>query len=216
MRKKSQQLTKPVPKQPKLRLRRFRLTDLSPSKTNPRSIDPTALVGLQASIQRFGLVEPIIVNVHDGANRIVGGHQRFKVLQSAGIQDCTCVVVDLDEGQEKALNLALNNPHIQGTFTADLDAYLEDLRKSLADEQAFLDLRLDGLRQEMADTPILDERQDRSKSESTDSSDATILVGEYRFQIDRQQYETWRDRFRQEVGFEPERIKQAIRERLGL
>jgi hypothetical protein len=216
MRKKSQQPSKPVSKQPKLRLRSFRLEDLSPSESNPRTIDPAALAGLEASIQRFGLVEPIIVNVRGGANRIVGGHQRLKVLQSAGMTECTCVVVDLEEGDEKALNLALNNPHIQGTFTADLDAYLEDLRRQLADEQAFLDLRLDGLRQEIAETPVLTEQEDRHETESAEHSDATILVGEYRFQIDRQQYQTWRDRFRQEHGFEPDRIKQAIRERLGL
>jgi hypothetical protein len=216
MRKKSKSPPKPVSKSLKPQLRSFRLKDLSPSESNPRTIDPAALAGLEASIQRFGLVEPIIVNVHGGANRIVGGHQRLKVLQSAGMTDCTCVVVDLDEGDEKALNLALNNPHIQGTFTADLDTYLQDLRRQLADEQAFLDLRLDGLRQEIADTPVLKEQEDRPESDSTEASDATILVGEYRFQIDRQQYETWRDRFRQEHGFEPERIKQAIRERLGL
>lgn len=206
----------PKSKSMKPLLRCFRLKDLSPLETNPRTIDPAALAGLEASIHRFGLVEPIIVNVHNGINRIVGGHQRFKVLQSAGIRECTCVIVDLEEGEERALNLALNNPHIQGTFTADLDSFLEDLGRQLADEQTFLDLRLDALRQEITETPVLDEKNDRSDSQPAELSDATILVGEYRFQIERQEYETWRDRFRQEYGFEPERIKQAIRERLGL
>jgi ParB-like chromosome segregation protein Spo0J len=50
--------------------------------------------GLAYSIQRFGCVEPIIVNVREGRNRIVGGHQRHKALTAAGVAEAMCVTVD--------------------------------------------------------------------------------------------------------------------------
>ena len=51
-------------------------------------------------------VEPVIWNKTTG--RVVGGHQRLKVLQDMGITEVDCVVVELSEEKEKALNIALN------------------------------------------------------------------------------------------------------------
>ena len=51
-------------------------------------------------------MEPVIWNKTTG--RVVGGHQRLKVLIDMGITEVDCVVVELDEAREKALNIALN------------------------------------------------------------------------------------------------------------
>ncbi|WP_076346923.1 ParB N-terminal domain-containing protein [Alicyclobacillus vulcanalis] len=82
---------------------------LKPSPYNPRlDIKPGDPVydKLKRSIEEFGLVEPIVWNKRTG--RVVGGHQRLKVLQEMGVEETEVVVVDLDETREKALNLALN------------------------------------------------------------------------------------------------------------
>lgn len=42
------------------------------------------------------------------SGNIVGGHQRAKVMQDLGYESITCIVVDLDDLQEKTLNIALN------------------------------------------------------------------------------------------------------------
>ncbi len=39
---------------------------------------------------------------------MVGGHQHLKILQELGRTEVECSVVDLDEDEEKALNIALN------------------------------------------------------------------------------------------------------------
>ena len=82
---------------------------LNPAAYNPRKDlqpgDPE-YEKLKRSIQEFGYVEPIIWNKRTG--NIVGGHQRYKILLEQGIQEIDCVVVDLDETKEKALNIALN------------------------------------------------------------------------------------------------------------
>ena len=47
---------------------------------------------------------------------IIGGHQRFKVLQKQGVQTADCVVLDLPPAKEKALNVALNNQKMAGEY----------------------------------------------------------------------------------------------------
>lgn len=122
---------------------RMRLEDLTPAPYNPRAISPEALAGLRASLERFGTVQPVIWNRQTG--HVVGGHQRIKALQEMGDTETNVVVVDLPEIEEKALNVALNNPAIAGEFTADIHALLQELQTELPDLVAAL--RLDDLEQ---------------------------------------------------------------------
>ena len=79
---------------------------------------------LKRSIQEFGYVEPVIWNKRTGV--VVGGHQRLKVMKDLGFTEVDCVVVDLDESKEKALNIALNK--ISGEWDTDLlTSLLKDL-----------------------------------------------------------------------------------------
>jgi DNA modification methylase len=105
------------------------LAELVPAPYNPRAISPEALAGLRGSVERFGLVEPVVWNRRTG--RVVGGHQRLKVLQQMGVADTQVVVVDLDEIEEKALNVALNNPAIAGEFTADIHLLLAEINAAM-------------------------------------------------------------------------------------
>lgn len=102
------------------------LGELIFSDYNPRRITDEALDGLAASIDRFGLVEPVVWNRRTG--RVVGGHQRLRVLERRGETETQVVVVDLEETDEKALNLALNNPAIAGEFTPAVHELLAELR----------------------------------------------------------------------------------------
>lgn len=103
----------------------MRIADLVPWESNPRRISETALAGLDESISRFGCVEPIIFNKR--STRVVGGHQRLCVLRAHGVEHTEVVVVDLPEVEERALNLALNNPYIAGGWTPEVRALLDDL-----------------------------------------------------------------------------------------
>ena len=76
---------------------------------NPRQLTKDQYKGLRDSIERFGLVDPIIVNTHkDRENIVVGGHQRIRIAQDLGIKDIPCVEVELDADREKELNVRLN------------------------------------------------------------------------------------------------------------
>ena len=91
---------------------------LMPADYNPRKdLKPgdVEYEKLKRSITEFGYVEPVIWNKSTG--KVVGGHQRLKVLQDLGYEDVNCVVVELDEDKEKALNIALNK--VQGGWDKD-------------------------------------------------------------------------------------------------
>lgn len=127
-------------------IRKFRLADLRPLQDNPRVISEEALAGLSRSLQKYGCVELIVVNVYQGLNRIVGGHQRYKVLTAAGVQECIAVVVNVPPAEERLLNVALNNPNIQGEFSDSLPTFIDGLRHDLGDNAFLLqDLLVDDL-----------------------------------------------------------------------
>lgn len=108
------------------KLKRVRLDELEPWEGNPREISEENLDRLKAGIEHFGLVQPIVVNRKTG--RIVGGHQRLKVLEAAGETHTYVIEVELDEPEEIALNVALNNPALTGSWDqAKLARILTDL-----------------------------------------------------------------------------------------
>ena len=88
-------------------IERKKLSDLKPASYNPRVISVSAKTGLSASLEKFGIVQPIVWNKRTG--NIVGGHQRCKVLIESSVEETDVVVVDLSDEEEIALNIALNN-----------------------------------------------------------------------------------------------------------
>lgn len=97
--------------------------ELLPADYNPRKdLKPgdAEYEKLKRSIEQFGYVEPVIWNKTTG--RVVGGHQRLKVLIDMGMTEVDCVVVELTEEKEKALNIALNK--ISGEWDKDKLALL--------------------------------------------------------------------------------------------
>ncbi|MBG9986241.1 DNA modification methylase [Facklamia sp. DSM 111018] len=101
-----------------MEMRKLSLKELIPAEYNPRkNLQPgdAEYEKLKRSLETFGYVDPIIWNQR--TERVVGGHQRLKVLEDLGYETIDCVVVDLDEDKEKVLNVALNK--ISGDWDKD-------------------------------------------------------------------------------------------------
>mgnify|MGYP003291671143 CR=1 FL=1 len=64
---------------------KIKLTDIVPAEYNPRKISEEEYYKLKESITKFGLVDPIIINLKN--NRIIGGHQRYDVLMDKYINN---------------------------------------------------------------------------------------------------------------------------------
>lgn len=143
----------------------IRFNDIEPADYNPRILTSKEYEKLQRSINTYGLVDPIIINLKN--NRIIGGHQRYKVLQAEHEEDPTkyeelslirfgdigWAFIDNEltlnsEEEEKALNIALNkisgewdNEKLSNLFT-DLNSIDFDLSLTGFDDYE-LDLYLD-------------------------------------------------------------------------
>lgn len=82
------------------------ISDLKAAPYNPRLSTAKQEKQLKQSLQKFGLVEPIIYNKRTGF--IVGGHFRVRELKKLGYKNVDCVIVDLSLEDEKELNIRLN------------------------------------------------------------------------------------------------------------
>lgn len=120
-----------------MEIEKIKITEIHPAEYNPRNITVDEKTKLKNSIDNFGIVEPILINLHN--NRIIGGHQRFDLLLDQYILDNDFyaelnllklnesygwVFPDNDknldsEEMEKALNLVLNNTKVMGSFDED-------------------------------------------------------------------------------------------------
>jgi len=97
-------------------VRKFEIAKLEFASYNSREITDGALEGLRESIEAFGMIDMPVVNAVNGKVRVIGGHQRLKAMLEEGYTHADCVVVQLDDINEKAANLALNSPTIQGKW----------------------------------------------------------------------------------------------------
>jgi len=128
----------------------IKLSDIKPAPYNPREISNEAMSGLRHSLEKFGYVDLMVVNKRN--MRVISGHQRYKILQAEGVETVTAILVDVDEIQEQAMNVTLNNQEIAGYWTAALIPLLERLRNEAADD--YLNLRLKNLRDSVGDMGV--------------------------------------------------------------
>ena len=73
---------------------------------NPRRLTAEQEAHLRESLTRFGPVDPVVVNRRN--HHVVGGNQRVVVARKLGWETFPAVYVDLDDQQERELNVRLN------------------------------------------------------------------------------------------------------------
>ncbi|NTU66886.1 MAG: DNA modification methylase [Candidatus Moranbacteria bacterium] len=93
-----------------LRINFVEIDSLKASVYNPRKWDDVKKAKLRESIERFGLVNPLIANsAPNRKNILIGGHFRLKVAKEMGYKEVPVVYLDIpDIEKEKELNLRLN------------------------------------------------------------------------------------------------------------
>jgi len=153
-----------------VRVERVHIDKINPAAYNPRKDlqpgDPE-YDKLERSIERFGFVEPLVWNERSG--NLVGGHQRFKILVARGDTEIEVSVVDLDEAEERALNVALNR--IEGEWDQ------EKLRELLAglESQGF-DLSLTGFSDDEIDNLLSDLEQPNDDDDGVPEPEDEVIT----------------------------------------
>ena len=93
-----------------LKIVQTKISVLNPAPYNPRKWDEAAIKNLKESIQRFGLVDPILVNGNPKRkNVVIGGHFRLKIAKDLRYKEVPVVYINISSiKKEQELNLRLN------------------------------------------------------------------------------------------------------------
>ena len=116
-----------------MQLTEINVRSITESDWNPNETDQESLASLRASIERFELVEPLVVRkVANGRYETIGGAQRLSVIREMQVDRVDCVVVKANDAEARLLAQALNR--ISGTDDpvkrqASLDLILENIPK---------------------------------------------------------------------------------------
>lgn len=164
---------------------RIQRSELRNATYNPRRIDPYARKKLEHVLKKHGLVQTLVWNRRTG--NLVGGHQRLAILDSLeGKPDyyLDVAVVDVDDRQERELNVALNSPGITGEFEPEMLAELVRETPEFEIEDAGLDvLELQMLTNDPAFAPHFD------PAEQTPEMQAHVKAAEEIAKLKRQRRE---------------------------
>lgn len=68
-----------------MEIQKKKITELKPAPYNPRKSNKKQEDNLRKSLEKFGVVEPIIFNKRTGY--IVGGHFRTRELKKLGVEE---------------------------------------------------------------------------------------------------------------------------------
>lgn len=114
------------------------IRQIRPNPSQPRKIfDPEGLRELAASIEQYGILQPLTVRRTQGEYELVAGERRLRAAKMAGCTEVPCILLTVDEEQSGMVAL------VENLQRRDLD-YIEE-----AEGLSRL-MRLYGLNQEQA------------------------------------------------------------------
>ena len=140
-----------------MKIEKIEINKLKPATYNPRQISTKQYKDLKSSVEKFGLVDPIITNKDF---TIIGGHQRYKICKELKHKEIDCVVLDLSKEEERELNIRLNKN--TGDFDMDILANEFDIDE-LTDwgfKHIDLDLNIDKIDEDTDDSATITIKED--------------------------------------------------------
>jgi DNA modification methylase len=143
-----------------MKIEKIEINKLQPASYNPRQISTKQYKDLKESIEKFGVVDPIIINKN---MTVIGGHQRLKVCNDLKHTEIDCVVLDLTKEEERELNIRLNKSG--GEFDMDILANEFDVEelKEWGFKEIELGLNIDKIGGNIEDDHIPEVKESRVK-----------------------------------------------------
>jgi len=198
-----------------LQTRAYKIDELIEAEYNPRARlteRDDEFQDLKYSIDNFGYVTPIIVNGRN--NTVIGGHQRLNVLKSIGYTEIDCVVLDLDETDEKLLNVALNK--IDGEWDyGELGELLREMQSADADMKltGFSPAEIDDI---LGSIAYDDDNEPNADGDEENEPDEEIecRIGEFKFTLTLNEFEKIIINIKLSLGSQKQVIESELSRRL--
>lgn len=87
----------------------IKVIEIEPNRNQPRRSFPAeSIEELAKSIERYGVIQPIIVTKQDGYYEIVAGERRWRAAKKAGLKEMPCIVRENDERKNQEIALIEN------------------------------------------------------------------------------------------------------------
>ena len=87
----------------------IKVIEIEPNKNQPRRTFPQeSIEELAKSIEKYGIIQPIIVTKRDGYYEIIAGERRWRAAKKAGLKEMPCIVRESDERKNKEIALIEN------------------------------------------------------------------------------------------------------------
>ena len=118
-----------------MKITKVKISELKQAEYNPRRMTNKQYEDLKNSLEKFGLVDPIIIN---SDNTVIGGHQRLKIVRELGGSEVPAVRVNLSKEDERELNIRLN----KNTGEFDLDILANNFGVDELKDWGFKDIEL--------------------------------------------------------------------------
>ncbi|MBP2651244.1 MAG: parB-like partition protein [Firmicutes bacterium] len=85
------------------------INDIIPNKFQPRRVfDEESLVDLSMSIERYGVLQPVVVRRYITGYELVAGERRWRAARLAGLKSIPAVVRDYTDGEMTEIALIEN------------------------------------------------------------------------------------------------------------
>jgi len=102
----------------------IKISKLKLAEYNPRKIADKELQNLKKSLEKFGFIQPVVINKDF---TVISGHQRIRAWKEMGNEEVPTIQLSITKNEEKALNLAMNR--IGGEWDIEkLYGVMNDLR----------------------------------------------------------------------------------------
>ena len=186
--------------------------DLKPNPRNPNTHPARQVELLAKNVRYFGWRHPITVSNRSGF--IVAGHGRLEAARELGVQLVPVDYQDFASDNDEMAVLVADNrlAELASLDLNSLEGIIDELRVADFDTllTGFDETDLDSLLQGEGDAP-----GDDGEDDELDKGDVMIALGLYRFKLTQEDYLTWIDSVKQDVGFDKDAVVKELRRRLG-
>ncbi len=194
-----------------------KLVPIEELKANPRNPNthPARQIELLAkNIRYFGFRHPITVSKLSGC--IVAGHGRLLAARELGLQIVPVDYQDFASDNDEIAVLVADNrlAELASLDLNSLESVINDLKVDGFDTllTGFEETDLESLL--LPDSPGPQNGADEGEEE-LEKGDVTIALGLYRWKVSQEDYLTWIDSIKQEVGFDKDAVTAELKRRLG-
>ena len=118
-----------------MRIEQLKIEILNKNNWNPNEMQSDIFHSLVASIQKHGVLQPIVVREDF---TIIKGEKRWLAAKEAGLDEIYCVIVETSQEEAKLLTVGLS--HLRGTTNEEmLSALLSELTEHFSLEEISLE-----------------------------------------------------------------------------